>query len=240
MKGIPDDFPEGISTDCFPPREIWILGAGHFGLIAAERLRRRMPEVRIVVVDHREEKLARAAEIPDVETRLEDALDFISERELPPELWIIPAVPVHVAYQWLVRRLARTFAVSTLPVPETVDEQTPNPLRAASGTLYASFATFRCPDHCNEPTFTCTHTGRPRLGILYQRFEALTVPGYEPQVVQSIQLAPGVGGYPAASLYAVFNRIAERPGKYLVATGCKCHGVVDALESTPIPEGSTP
>lgn len=235
MKDVPDDLPEGIPSSCFPPKEIWILGAGRFGVLATERLKRRLPEARFLLVDHREEKLAEVAEVHGIAVRKEDAIEFLSRSELPPDLWIIPAVPVHVAYQWVIRRLARDFAVEPLPVPTEVEEQTPNPLRAASGTVYASFATFRCPDYCNEPAFTCTHTGKPRIGILHQRFSALNVPGFEALVVQSIQLAPGVGGYPAAILQALYEHIAGCPGKYLVSTGCKCHGVVDALVTTPLP-----
>jgi len=92
--------------------------------------------------------------------------------------WIVPAVPVHVACLWIMKRLGGEGDVQPLEVPAAVDEQVPNPYRVATGAVYASFATFRCPDACSEPEDLCTHTGQPRPGNLYDRLAAIKVRGF--------------------------------------------------------------
>jgi hypothetical protein len=52
-------------------------------------------------------------------------------------------------------------------------------------------------------------------------------------VVRSWQLAPGVGGYPAKYLEERLHEVSRRAGTYLVATSCRCHGVIDLLSWTP-------
>jgi hypothetical protein len=49
------------------------------------------------------------------------------------------------------------------------------------------------------------------------------------EVIRSWQLAPGVGGYRVAQLRASLERIERQPTKYLIATSCRCHAVIDAL-----------
>ncbi|HIJ69047.1 MAG TPA: hypothetical protein HPP57_06055, partial [Deltaproteobacteria bacterium] len=111
-----------------------------------------------------------------------------------------------------------------------VDSKLPNPIRVPSGTLYASFATFLCPDYCSEPEEICTHTGKERPGNLYEVFGGVLASGFDVAVLRSWQLAPGVGGYPGRSLRQLLAGIGSKPGRYLIATSCRCHGVMDALE----------
>lgn len=229
----------------FPPRRIQILGAGRFGRLAAKRLSRRFPEASFLVVDRREEKLQLVESEFGLPIRVEDAFAYLSRPELSDETWIIPAVPVHVAFQWFLEKLNRAGSTRILPVPEAADNQVPNPYRVADGTLYASYATFVCPDVCNEPDDLCTHTGQKRPGNLYERIECIELRDFRVVVVRSWQLAPGVGGYPVGYLAARLNVIEQAPGRYLVATSCRCHGVLNCLEwhrdrgtvSTPTPSG---
>lgn len=215
-----------------PPREIRILGAGRFGYMAAQRLSRRYPDTSFLVIDIREDKLSRIRNELGVSVRLEDAITFLAKAPLPDDVWIVPAVPVHVAYQWLLARLGGVGKVHALPVPEIVDRQTPNPYRAASGTVYTSFAAFLCPDACNEPEKICTFTGKARQGNLFEQLSRMKVPGLGIVVVRSRQLAPGVGGYTGSYLESKLYDISQRAGAYLVATSCRCHGVMDVLEWT--------
>jgi hypothetical protein len=120
--------------------------------------------------------------------------------------------------------------LAQVPVPECVDDRVPNPYRTPAGTVYASFATFLCPDACNEPDEICTSTGKARPGNLFEELSRIEAPGFRTEVIRSWQLAPGVGGYPASSLESAFLRIAGKSGGYLVATSCRCHGVIDALQ----------
>ncbi len=212
-----------------PPQDIWILGAGRFGRIAAKRLTARYPQAALLVVDQHSERLNELHSALGVAIQHEDAIDFISRVPIAEDQWIVPAVPVHVAFQWLIGQLRRKGALEALTVPEAVDLQVPNPYRVASGTLYASFATFLCPDACAEPEKVCTYTGHPRLGNLFERLAGIKVPDYRVEVIRSWQLSPGVGGYRGAQLQAVLQALLEVSGRAIVATSCRCHAVIDAL-----------
>lgn len=215
--------------DHFPPERVWILGAGRFGSIACKRLIRRHAQASFLVIDSREEELAKIEEQFGLPVQLREAVSFMSERPLADDIWIIPAVPIHVAFQWLLSQIAGERLIYQTDVPQITDEKVPNPFRMHSKTLYTSFANFRCPDACSEPDEICTHTGKPRPGNLYEHLQQLKVPGFEMIVVRSWQLAPGVGGYPGAALKNALAAITQAPGRYLIATSCRCHAVVDAL-----------
>jgi hypothetical protein len=219
-----------IFPGMFPPQRICIVGAGHFGYLAAQRLKHRFPEASYLVVDQRKEKLDRIAEDFKIAALSEDLLSCFENPWIDDRTWIIPAVPIHFAFQWLLHELKKSGRVEPLPVPASVETQIPNPYAAPSGSVCASFATFICPDTCNEPDEVCTHTRGPRQGNLFEHFAEIHVPNFDVLVIRSWQLAPGVGGYPTGSIKAVCARIAESPeGHYLIATSCRCHGVIDAL-----------
>ncbi|HBD08103.1 MAG TPA: hypothetical protein DCZ69_07550 [Syntrophobacteraceae bacterium] len=212
-----------------PPESIWILGAGQFGYIAAQRLAGRYPKADLLVVDQRRQRLRKLQETVEVPVHQEDAIAFIRHHPLTDNQWIVPAVPLHVAWHWLKGMLGEAGTVRALEVPAEVDAQVPNPYRVPTGTLYASFATFRCPDACSEPEELCTHTRAPRLGNLFERLEAIRVQECHIEVVRSWQLAPGVGGYQGSRLKKAATHIQEDPGRWIVATSCRCHAVIDAL-----------
>lgn len=210
----------------FPPPRIWILGAGRFGRLAAKRLKDRYGQLQLLVIDHRADRLDAVQRELNLPVICEDAVQYILRHPLPDDLWIVPAVPVHVAFEWLFQNLGRG---DRLPVPEAVDAQVPHPLRAPSGTVYASYADFLCPDACSEPEEICTHTKAPRLGNLFETLADIRIPECRVIVVRSHQLAPGVGGYPSSFLLQPLARIRDKPGRYLIATSCRCHGVLDCL-----------
>ena len=216
--------------DLFPPERICIVGAGHFGYLAAQRLSRRYPGASFLVVDQRGEKLDRIGEELGLPMRAEDLASFFENPWVDDRTWIIPAIPVHFAFQWLLHALKKLGHAEPLPVSEAVDAQIPNPYRAISGSLCASFATFICPDYCNEPDEICTYTKNPRPGNLFEELGKIVIPGCEVIVIRSWQLAPGVGGYPRIYLKRVLEKIANGPpGCCLIGTSCRCHGVIDAL-----------
>jgi hypothetical protein len=216
-------------SSSFPPQEIVVLGAGRFGCLAVQRLGERHPEARFRVVDVREERLIGLRENFGVSTHTGDAISFLSTESFDNDgIWIVPAVPVHVAFRWLLSELAKVGQVHPVPVPDVLDSQVPNPYRVGE-CLYTSFATFLCPDSCSEPENVCTHTKKPRQGNLYEHLSKVAVTGFEVHVIRSLQLGPGVGGYPAICLKVALQDILCRPGGHLVATGCSCHGVIDAL-----------
>jgi hypothetical protein len=61
---------------------------------------------------------------------------------------------------------------------------------------------------------------------MYQLLESLSFEAFEPLVVKSQQLAPGVGGYRPKDLYTLSNKIDGVKGSLLICTACRCHGVV--------------
>lgn len=208
-----------------------MLGAGHFGRLACKRLIKRHPEASFRVVDARRDNLDAVQKELNLPVYPSDAIAYLAAGQPAASVWIIPAIPIHVAYQWMLNRLAGAGKRPVeIDVPGQADEQVPNPFRLNSKTLYASFATFICPDSCSEPDEICTYTGEKRLGNLFDRLGQIALADFRVVVVRSLQLAPGVGGYPMGRLLKVFNAIERTPGKYLVATSCRCHGVIDALE----------
>ncbi|MBW1981928.1 MAG: potassium transporter [Deltaproteobacteria bacterium] len=206
----------------------WILGAGRFGTLATERLLRQKGDRQLVLVDRDRSRLAGVvdARVAKVEG---DAIDFLDKNLHVMPDWLVPAVPLHVAFQWLCRRLSRRGSVSQLPVPAILDSRLPNPHRGSDGTLYTSFATFICPDDCEEPDGRCTFTGKPRKADLYRVLSEMAVPGYLTVVIRSQQLAPGVGGYQPAALQELLRQAEQSERQIIVATACRCHGVVNAL-----------
>jgi hypothetical protein len=102
----------------------------------------------------------------------------------------------------------------------------------SEGSLLVSYADFLCPEDCPEPEDGCTVTGEVRTP-LYQVMRELNVPGFGIHVVQSRQLAPGLGGYPLQDLLDLQRRVLEAgDGRWLIGTACRCHGTITGLEMT--------
>lgn len=219
-----EPFPHSMATEA----RVWILGAGRFGRLAVERLLSD-GKARSAIVDADPHRLR---EIPQKDGLIPvrgDVFVFLSNQVLADDQWIIPAAPVHVAHGWILMELGKRGVVRRIPVPEDVDAQVPHPVRTPSGTLYASHAAFRCPDDCPEPEDFCTITRKPRPEKLYHILQRLSIADIRPVVIQSRQLAPGVGGYTGAQLKEALAAILTTPGAYLVATSCSCHAVIDAV-----------
>ncbi|ROR03054.1 potassium transporter [Desulfosoma caldarium] len=219
-----EPFPESVRGGA----QLWILGAGRFGRLAMERLLKGDINQAVVVDADRQRLMDIPEESPVIRVR-GDIFVFLSNQDLVDHQWIIPAVPVHVAYGWILMELSKKGVARRLAVPTVVDAQVPHPIRTPSGTVYASHATFRCPDDCPEPEDHCTITKKPRPEKLYQTLQNLSIPTFGTVVIQSRQLAPGVGGYTGAQLKEALGAIEASPGAYCVATSCSCHAVIDAL-----------
>ena len=203
----------------------WVVGAGRFGRLACERLLAAKPSARIRVVDRECQSVP-----PGVEMVCGDATKFLSTNLTAlTDAWIVPAVPVHLAYEWLANRLSRKRAYRTLKVPEDVLPYLPNPMIGPQGQVYCSNANYRCPDDCPESPSLCTVTGKPRPLVLHAHLSALDVTPYVSVVLRSFQLAPGVGGFRAATLQGIYNALEDQRGRYLFSTACKCHAVVNAF-----------
>jgi hypothetical protein len=209
-----------------------VLGAGKFGRLALERLGSQDAEAAFLVVDLSPQALEEARDLTTarVEGVEAEAAAFLVERlqNGADWDWIIPAVPKHVAFFWLRQGPLVGEDWEPMAVPPELAALTPVAHRGREGELYLSRALHLCPDDCSEPQ-VCPVTGESREILLYEELAALNIPGYQIAVIASRQLAPGVGGFPPERLLAWARDLADLEGKILVATACRCHGVVQGL-----------
>jgi hypothetical protein len=208
-----------------------ILGAGKFGSLALERLACQDADAGFVVVDHEAAAPALRGGGRAWDFAQAEAVAFLVQHLKADGDWdwIIPMVPVHVAYQWLLAGPLAGGSWEPLAVPEALAGLTPEARRGPRGELYLSRARFRCPDDCAEPA-VCPVTGESRDPPLYQELAAQPPAGYEIRVIASRQLAPGVGGYTPRRLLELGREVAALRGRVLIATACRCHGVIHGLK----------
>jgi len=203
--------------------KILILGAGAFGRRAQASLQKAYTE--ITMVDREQAALDRLAG-SDARLVRREAAAFLAGSESADYDWIIPALPVHLALEWLRQRLLYNGVICRkLPIPS--DLKMPNPYNR-DGTLYTSVFGHLCPQDCPEPPEFCYLTGERRQP-LFELLSELSVPGCTVEVVRSHQLGPGVGGIRPESLQKLYETAVAVRGKILVATVCSCHGVLDLL-----------
>ncbi len=220
-------------TEKLKNEAIIILGAGHFGQRAAALLS-SVPHTSLWIVDRDVAKLKKLGAI-GAKRIAEDGVRFLAKHfsHLDPSTFVIPAVPVHLAFEWLRTYISGKGAVEQLAVPKGFAVRLPHPLNGSEGSLLTSYADFRCPDDCPEPAGRCTVTGKKRGTPLYRLLSEAEPRGFRVHVIRSRQLAPGLGGYRVRDLKELLGKVSEAgKGKWLVATACKCHGVVTALHVT--------
>ncbi|MGQ9653545.1 MAG: potassium transporter [Thermodesulfobacteriota bacterium] len=211
---------------------VLVAGTGRFGSRALRELRGRHPRWKLLAVDKKMEALQFWTG-QGVETHPGDAveiLDAVMGRS--PPRWVVAAVPFHLAHAWLMYRLSsRGRGAQKIPVPG--DLPVPNPILGATGDLYASYATFLCPEHCPEPRGRCSVTGEERPMPLFRLLSRLRPSGYTVIGIRSYQLAPGVGGCRAEEMMGLCEAVEAAAGDLLVYTACRCHGVLSGLRVGP-------
>ncbi len=205
---------------------IWVMGAGKFGMRAVTALSRRHKNLEIVLVDRDFEKLDRAGDL-DCVTAHSDSVSYLETHLKPGNLpcWIVPAVPVHLAWEWCRNQLGAE-GVTRVQISPGIDRQLPNPIHGANGDVYVSHADFICPVNCSEPDDICTVTQQPRKQEMFKLLSRLQFEHFSSLVLQSQQLAPGVGGYRSEALFSLLKEIKGIDGPFLLSTACRCHGVI--------------
>lgn len=209
-----------------------ILGAGRFGHLACSRLQERFPDSNICLVDRDPQKLNLSRADPALRTVLAAAAEYLAESltsDSPPD-WIIPAVPLHVAFDWLWLQRPQGEVWRQIPVPPALGQNLPFVQRGLTGEAYLSLSTRTCPDDCPEPAEKCFLTGIPRKFLLCDYLANLSLYDYCSVVIRSRQLAPGVGGYTLADLWQLRRQVFGCGSKIIISTACCCHGVSHALE----------
>jgi hypothetical protein len=208
-----------------------ILGSGKFGRLALERLARLDAAASFLVVDSDPESLVMSGGGPGYQQVQAEAIAFLVQH-LKSEGqwdWIVPMVPLHVAFHWLVQGPLRESGWQPAAVPEALALLIPGTRNGPEGELYLSRAAHHvCPDDCPEPE-VCPVSGEPRDLPLHQELASLHLPGYQVRVIPSRQLAPGVGGFSPGRLLDLARDLDALTGKVLIATACLCHGVMHGL-----------
>ncbi len=211
---------------------ILVLGAGKFGRKAARVLSQKKHN-RVTVVDADPQR-CEAVNGESIDVVSADGITCLvdSLKDPEPPDWVIPALPLHVAFQWLQTTLPEGAVLDILPVPEQVCTQLPNPIEGATGQVYMSYADFICPADCPEPADLCTFTGKARKGILHRVLAQIQFAEFISVVVRSKQIAPGLGGYQPDDLFTARTAVLSASGPVLFSTACKCHGVMQAFRIT--------
>jgi len=211
-------------------KHIWIIGGGQFGLKAAQELSRDNPGINITVVD-KDSKVCRQMDKLSFKTVCMDGIEYLDENLKDPDYpdWIVPAIPVHVVYEWVRIKLSVKYHLKAGDVPDDIAKILPNPFRGDNGELYISNADFICPDNCPEPEEICTYTGEQRPGIMHNVLESIQYNDFRSVAVRSRQLSPGIGGYPPKALFKALFEITTSTTPVLLSTACRCHGVMHAF-----------
>ena len=145
--------------------------------------------------------------------------------------WVIPALPVHLAAQWIKGKLvANDKAVAALPIPADIVRLLPNAYHLSDADYAVSHADFICPPDCREPEEICTYTGTLRPQPLHDLLLSLQTANMKVLIIRSQQLAPGVGGLDANELWRLLERVQGFEGTpLLLGTACRCHGIVTSF-----------
>ena len=211
------------------PHTYLIIGCGHFGSRAAEKLLKKDPQPKIVVVDKNKKALRKVSHLP-VEIAMNEGVSYLEQflsRGQETD-YVIPAVPFHLAFEFIQLRL-RPLGAKRVKVPVLLG--VPNPVAGKTGDLYTSFADFLCSEDCPEPAQYCTITRKRRPKPLFKILRELKGT-FQSKVIRSHQLTLGVGGFQPEVLLVLPEDIKKKinPGRLiLVSTASRCHGVTSAL-----------
>ena len=212
-------------------KHIRIIGAGRFGKKAVSAIKKCYPKSAITVVDHCPKACEAIAESA-LTTVCMDGVSYLNRymTDADEPGWIIPVIPVHLVYEWIRLRLLPDISIVPVDIPENIIRSLPNVFPGNTGEIFVSNASFICPENCSEPRDMCTHTRMPRKQSLYQAIAALSCNEFLNLVLQSEQLAPGIGGITPGALFNTLAAVQQFPKSILLSTACRCHGVVQAFQ----------
>ncbi len=208
-----------------------VIGCGHFGSRAVEKLLKKDSRSRIIVVDKNKKALQKVSHL-SVQRVVSDGTLFLTHFLSGGDKadYIIPAVPYHFAFEFILSQL-KPLGWKKRKVPAI--SGLPNPMMGKTGDLYSSLSDFLCPENCPEPAQYCTVTKKRRSKPLYQILKELKG-SFLSKVIRSHQLAPGLGGFKTKDLLNLLKEIknGRSPcGKILISTASRCHGVTSMLSS---------
>jgi hypothetical protein len=211
------------------PHAYLIIGCGHFGSRAAKKLFQKDSHSKIIVVDKSRGALQKVSRFP-IQTVVCDGIFYLSQflSEGRKVNYIIPAVPFHLAFEFILSQL-KSLRAKRRKIPPL--SGLPNPVSGKTGDLYTSFANFLCSEDCPEPAQYCTITKGKRPKPLHRVLNELEG-AFESRVIRSQQLGPGIGGFRPEALLDLLEDIEKKrnPDRLiLISTASRCHGVTSAL-----------
>ncbi len=196
-----------------------VVGGGRFGFKAVKFLLAKKRD--FVVLDPSEDcEVAKTFKDNFVKAKAEDLPKFIEE--LKPE-WIFPTAPIHVVAEAIKHRFKPwnekvNEILSGLPMKVIVS--------VGRGSIVLSYNRDDfCVENCSSPEICpVTKIKRP-----CPMFELIKFACNEARVLISHQLAPGIGAIRGEEFSAILEE-SKKAKKIVVATACKCHGVITALK----------
>jgi hypothetical protein len=209
--------------------QVFIVGFGKFGQLALPKINKRWPEARIWIVDPVPERLTRRGKFSAIRV-LDKGEDFLWKHQdhLAPEDWIIPAVPFHLAGDWVKRVLSRNGAVRKIKPPRNLGQGLPFTLYLQKD-FYVSLSDFVCPENCPSPQGICFKTRDPRPRRLREILATQPLPRGSLEILESHQLAPGLGGFTFGELKRIGEILLRTDPPLFLATACPCHGVISGF-----------
>ena len=211
------------------PHTYLIIGCGRFGSRAAEKLSQKDSCSKITVVDKSKKALQKVSHLP-IESAICDGIFYLNQflSEGRKADYIIPAVPLHLVFEFILSQL-KPLGAKRKRIPPI--SGLPNPVIGKTGDLYTSLANFLCPEDCPEPAQYCTTTQKKRSKPLYKILNDLEGT-FESRVIRSQQLGPGIGGFRPEALLDLLEDIKRKINSsrfILISTASRCHGVTSAL-----------
>ncbi|MFA5294785.1 MAG: hypothetical protein WC382_04640 [Methanoregulaceae archaeon] len=155
-------------------------------------------------------------------------------RDSSPGL-VFPTAPVHVAARIVCKACgfceSPDDAQKSLPgIPEELV------LGFRGGSICLSLnCDCTCLPDCPAPDI-CPVTGVERTYPLHERLIQLLPDAY---ILESRQVAPGLGAFRGRDIAGLMRQVRGRP-HVCVGTACRCHGVVSMLEVMSSPDDDTP
>ena len=131
--------------------QVFIVGFGKFGKLALPRVRRLWGKARIWIIDRDPVAFESEKSIPAVRV-LADGPQFLARHQewIGDGDWIIPSLPIHLAWKWLDLNLKPPGPPKAVLPPHHLGAGLPY-CRPFGKGLFVSYATFVCPEACPSP-----------------------------------------------------------------------------------------